>query len=177
MYSIASLFETDPPGPWQNVESLCASSEVTMHTLPHFSWQSADNYQLEPLKSRLTTLTRNIPSFKFHTSGLGVFSNDRKILFLIIVKTRPLLEMHEMLWNELFEFAETPKLHYSPENWIPHISINLNKLAEPQFLCTFSELVKYELQFEFEVNQFGLLYLNQENAGIDTIFPLKRPES
>jgi 2'-5' RNA ligase len=177
MFSIAALIEAKQAAPWQKLASLCEFTGVITHTISHFSWQTAENYRIEPLKEKLTALTENISPFSFTTSGLGVFPGDRKILFLIIVKTKKLLEIHEMLWKELSIYAEGSKAHYAPENWIPHISINLYKLTDDQFNCSFAELIKTDLNFEFKVSKFGLIYLNKESAGIDTIFPLKQSES
>lgn len=173
MYSVAALIETNQTSPWQELASVCEFSGLVTHTIPHFSWQTAENYQIEPVRNKLISLTETIPPFRFTTSGLGIFSNDRKILFLIIVKTRLLLEIHELLWQELSIYANGLKLHYSPDNWIPHISINLHKLDEAQFGCSLTELLKTRLDFEFSVNRFGLIYLNPDSAGVDTVFPLK----
>ena len=173
MYSIASLIESDTTGPWQKLAHLCEYSGLTVDAIPHFSWQTAEKYQEKATKRELSLLADIVPPFKISTSGLGVFSNDHKILFLIIVKTREILEIHEMLWKELSVLAEQPKIHYSPEKWIPHISINLYKLEDSQFDCSFNELLKNNLQFEFVVKKFGLLFLTNQSAGIDAIFPLK----
>ncbi|MHC1741030.1 MAG: 2'-5' RNA ligase family protein [Anaerolineaceae bacterium] len=173
MYSIASLFDTDLTGPWQKLVELCEYSGITPHTIPHFSWQTAENYQLTKAESKLTAIAATIPTFKFTTSGFGVFTNNRKILFLIIVKTRLLLEIHEILWNELLPLTEEPKMYYSPENWIPHISINLESIRDEQINCSITELLKHDLQFEFEVKNLGLLFLIDRTAGIAKEFPLK----
>lgn len=173
MYSIAALIEANQTSPWQELASVCEFSGIATHTIPHFSWQTAENYQIALVRSKLNSLTETISPFRFTTSGLGIFSNDRKILFLIIVKTRALLEIHELLWRELSLYADGLKLHYSPDNWIPHISINLHKLDENQFNCSLAELLKTKMDFEFDVSKFGLIYLNPDSAGVDTVFSLK----
>jgi 2'-5' RNA ligase len=173
VYSIASLFDTNQSGTWQKISDLCNLSGMTTHSIPHFSWQTADSYQTEPLNSELQLLLKTISPFSFTTSGLGIFNNERKILFLIIVKTRVLLEIHESLWNHLTRFANNPRLYYSPTNWIPHISINLNKLNDEQFKWSLSTLLKSNLNFEFEVKKFGIIYLEQGSSGIEADFPLK----
>jgi len=172
VYSIAALLETDSSEPWHKIASACEYSGVTTHAIPHFSWQTAEQYAVDPLQDRLGTLTKTISPFCFHTSGLGIFSNDHKILFLIIIKTRALLELHELLWRELSGYAQEPRQYYSPENWIPHLSLNLRGLTDDQFTCSLTELSKNNPQFEFEVKRFGLLYVNGNTAGITASFPL-----
>jgi hypothetical protein len=88
MYSIVSLFEDNPSGPWHDLTSLCSDLGLQPHAIPHFSWQSAEDYDIEIVRERLSTLCRDISPFKVTTSGFGIFSNQRKIIFLIIVKTK-----------------------------------------------------------------------------------------
>jgi 2'-5' RNA ligase len=174
VYSIAALFETDPMGDWQRLSKLCDYSGLSSNIIPHFSWQTAESYQLESVRQKMTDLSASIPAFTITTAGLGVFSNDIKILFLIIVKTRKLMEIHELFWKELIPFSFDPRMHYSPENWIPHISLNLQKLEEDQFNCLLDELLKNNLNFEFLVQKMGILFLNPSTSGIDSTIHLKR---
>jgi 2'-5' RNA ligase len=92
---------------------------------------------------------------------------------LIIVKDRNLLEIHEMIWRRTIQYAIQPNMHYAPENWIPHITLNLNPLTEDQFRCSVDELTSRPLNFEFVVNKLGLIYLTAANSGIDSIYPLR----
>jgi hypothetical protein len=173
MYSIASLFECQNSKPWNQLTSECEYSGMRTLEIPHFSWQTAEEYQMEPVKAELENICTSIPPFHFSTSGLGIFAGDRKILFLIIVKTRLLLEIHETLWERMAKYALHAKSFYSPEQWIPHITLNLNPLTEDEFNCALSSLENKTLDFEFEVNHFGLIYLTKESSGVDSIYPLK----
>lgn len=173
MFSIASLLDIESTPNWPKVESVCQYSGIIPHTIPHFSWQTAENYQIEQARKKIADLAEQISSFSFSTSGLGIFPNDRKILFLIIVKTRKLMEIHELLWNELLPLAVNPRMHYSPDQWIPHISLNLQTLDDYQFNCSMEELLKIDLKFEFVVNKFGILYLTETDSGIDFSASLK----
>ena len=67
--------------------------------------------------------------------------------------------MHEFIWKRTIQFTDQVNLHYSPENWIPHITLNLNELTDDQFKCSVEELTQNPMNFEFEVHQFGLLFL------------------
>jgi 2'-5' RNA ligase len=167
MYSIASLIDVGKTKGWPKIESVCQYSGMIPHTIPHFSWQTAENYRLEPAREKLKELSNSIEPFPFSTSGLGIFPNDRKIIFLIIVKSKKLLEVHEYIWNEMLPFTINPRMHYSPENWIPHISLNFQDLTSDQFQCSIDELLKIDLQFTFQVKQLGILFLNENNSGID----------
>lgn len=174
MYSITSIFSNENVSLWKDLEMTCEYGGLHKAAIPHFSWQTAESYQFEALRAELELLAAEIPVFSFKTSGIGVFRNNRKIFFLIIVKDRKLLDLHELIWNRTLRFANQPNLHYSPENWIPHITLNLNELSEDQFKCSMEELTSRSYNFEFQVKQFGLLYLTPTESGIDSIYPLKQ---
>lgn len=173
MFSIASLLEIESTPNWPKIESVCQYSGIIPHTIPHFSWQTAEEYQIEQTRNKMAELAEQIPPFSFSTSGLGIFPDDRRIIFLIMVKTRKLMEIHELLWNELLPFAINPRMHYAPDQWIPHISLNLQALNESQFNCSIEELLKIDLRFEFVVKKIGILYLTETSSGVDYSVSLK----
>jgi 2'-5' RNA ligase len=173
VFSIASLFECEDSNPWNQLARRCEYSGVQTHQIPHFSWQTADEYQLESTQAALAQICETIPPFQFSTSGLGIFAGERKILFLIIVKTKLLLEIHETIWNQVSKYAINAKSYYSPNRWIPHITINLNPLSDAEFNCSLADLENDTFDFEFEVKKFGLIYLNKDKSGVDSIYPLK----
>lgn len=174
MYSITSIFSNQDETIWQDLNNTCEYGGLHKTAIPHFSWQSAESYQFEPLRVELAQLSTEIGRFSFQTSGIGIFNNKRKIFFLIIVKTRAILEMHEMIWQRTIRYADQVNLHYSPENWIPHITLNLNELTEDQFKCSVEELTQKPMNFEFEVKELGLLYLTASSSGIDSLYPLEQ---
>lgn len=175
MYSIASVFEDDGQQLWNELENRCPTGCLRRTSIPHFSWQTAESYEVDPLKDELDNLCRNIRPFTFHTSGLGVFPKERKIIFLIIVKDRALLDLHEMIWENTFLYARQPNMLYSPDNWVPHISLNLTELDDNDFACAIRELTTKPLDFSFAVRNIGLLYLTMTSSGVETMFDLSDP--
>lgn len=173
MYSIASIFSNQDKTIWQSLNKTCEYDGMQKTAIPHFSWQSAESYQFDLVRAELGKISAEVAPFSFKTSGVGIFSDKRKIIFLIIVKNRVLLDMHEMIWNRTLQFSEQASLHYSPENWIPHITLNLNELTDEQFRCSVDELTQKPMNYEFEVHEFGLLYLTPTSSGIDSLYPLR----
>jgi 2'-5' RNA ligase len=172
MYSIASLIDSEKENCWSEIEKSCKYSGIVPYNAPHFSWQTADSYQLSEVRQKISSIVNEIRPFEFSTSGLGIFNNDRKIIFLIVVKNKKLLEIHELLWNTLIPFAINPKFQYAPDNWIPHISINIRNIDEKQFSCSLDELLNMKLDFIFHVNEIGILSLKESIPGIDSKFKL-----
>ncbi len=170
MYSIASIIRKDDLFFWDDIENRCSSGGLKRTEIPHFSWQTAEEYDSNLLREELANICQNVRPFEIHTSGLGIFPGERKILFLIIAKDRPLLDLHEMIWENTILYAKQPNRLYSPENWIPHISLNLETLDSEAFSCTINELTSKPLSFSFRIEQLGLLYLTMNSSGIDSIF-------
>lgn len=176
MYSIAAILEKEGRDLWNELEFRCQISGLKKTAIPHFSWQTAEGYDFVPLREELANICQNIRPFKFRISGLGIFPNEkRKIIFLNIIKDRALLDLHELIWENTLLYARQPNMLYSPENWVPHISLNLNPLEDDSFNCAINELTSKPLDFEFTVNQIGLLYLTEASSGADTMFDLNFP--
>lgn len=173
MYSIASIIRDEDLLFWDEIERRCSASNLKRTTIPHFSWQTAEDYEFNPLREELANICSNVRPFEIHTSGLGIFPGERRILFLIITKDRLLLDLHEMIWENTILYARQPNKLYSPENWIPHISLNLEALDECDFSCAINELTSKPLNFSFRIEQLGLLFLTMDSSGIDTIYDLQ----
>lgn len=173
MYSIASIIRNEDLNFWDDIEKRCSASNLKKATIPHFSWQTAEDYDFNPLRGELANICSNVRPFEIHTSGLGIFTGERRILFLIIAKDRLLLDLHEMIWENTILYARQPNKLYSPENWIPHISLNLETLDEHDFTCAVNELTLKPLSFKFRIEQLGLLFLTMNSSGVDTIFDLQ----
>jgi 2'-5' RNA ligase len=172
VYSIAALLKKDGQKIWNDLEAQCQLIGVRRSAIPHFSWQTAESYDFEPLREKLDSLSRNITPFKVHTSGMGIFPGERKILFLIITKDRQLMDLHQMIWETTLPFASHSSDHYSPKNWVPHISLNINNLTPDSFNCAVNDLTSKSLEFEFEIAEIGLLFLTLESSGADAVFKL-----
>jgi 2'-5' RNA ligase len=172
MYSIASILNVDGQELWHELEKRCQINGIKRSDIPHFSWQTAESYDFDPLRLELANICQNERPFRFHTSGLGIFPGERKILFLIIAKDRELMEMHERIWENTILYAKQPNMLYSPDNWVPHISLNLNALDDNAYRCAIDELTARPLSYEFTVSQMGLLYLTFDKSGADKIYDL-----
>jgi 2'-5' RNA ligase len=176
LYSIAALLKKDGQRIWNELEERCQLNGLQRSGIPHFSWQTAESYDFPPLREKLAGICKDIPPFKIRTSGLGIFPGERKILFLIIAKDRPLMDLHKRIWEDTIQFSSQASALYSPENWVPHISLNINNLDHVAFECAINDLTSKSLEFEFDIGEMGLLYLTMETSGIDTVYKLSGRE-
>jgi len=90
--------------------------------------------------------------FKIKFSGVGVFSNKQEgSLFLVPTISKPLLNYHDILHDDLEIFAASMIGHYTPENWTPHCTLSMGTPLGNVPLCL-NEMLKINTIFEVEVS-------------------------
>lgn len=108
---------------WDSLEDHFGLNYVRVTPIPHFTWQLGEGYQQEDVLSRLNELTLQLEPFEVCTQGLNHFSAESPILFIEVSKSPRLLELHALIWHQLFPLTLDPSPLYSPEIWHPHITL------------------------------------------------------
>lgn len=125
--------------------------------LPHFSYQVAEEYDVGRLKELLRGFAREVSPFEVRTSGLGVFTGERPVLYVPIVRTPALSWLHRVLWRELSGTGQNISGYYRPEYWIPHITLAQGERFEellPDVLCWLKDR---EFGWKVPVNNLALI--------------------
>ena len=96
------------------------------HTpIPHFSYHVAEQYDLAGIEKIVAKLASEITPFEVKTTGLGIFTGDDPVLFVPVVRTAALEQIHERVWQAIndedvvtgaFSYYELPQ-------WVPHITL------------------------------------------------------
>jgi len=170
MEAIATLIDPYLNSPsvnlWVELEKSCRSMGIQIAPQPHFSWQGALEYDLDEVEIRLKNLAKHQTPFKVRSSGLGIFTGDAPVLYLPLVKDRKLLQLHQQIWEELSSYSREKSKYYSPDQWMPHITLVYQGLTVDSLLCAVKNLTSLPMQFEFDVNNLVLLYTVDDMAGI-----------
>jgi len=176
--AIASLLDLDQAPEskkvWDLMLERCNHMGLLPVPIPHFSWQVAGNYALDQLLPAIESLALTWREFSVRTSGLGLFSGETPVLYLPIIKTRELLEKHDELWDLCSGFAVDLSLHYSPQNWMPHITIIHQKFSFENVSCVIKDLYQKDLGMEFRVQKVEIIYQNDDEEGIKAEFSLQK---
>jgi hypothetical protein len=176
MYAIASLFNPlasqATQSFWETLETNCGLSGVKTTPYPHFSWLGTENYSWKPVRERLQILSAGIPPFKVQTAGLGIFTGANPILYITLVKTPQLSSIHAKIWSEVFPFLLSPNLYYSPDHWIPHITLAYGDLTIKNLPCAIEGIIDQPLDFGIEITSIEALFHTQDEIGITEVFPL-----
>ena len=96
---------------------------------PHFSYHVADAYDAPRLEPLLAAFARAAEPFDVNTSGLAIFTGPVPVLYLPVVRTAALTELHARLWPALEPLAAGSVSYYAPSAWLPHITLGFGDVT------------------------------------------------
>jgi 2'-5' RNA ligase len=174
MFAIASILSAFPrektKSLWTALELQCGLVGIQVAPLPHFSWQVAEYFEKEKVYQILSNFSRSITPFIVKTAGLGIFTGLDPVMYLPIVKSQKIFEIHAWLWEYLSPYANGVNPYYEVSEWIPHITLASNDATPQNLACAVADLSSMDLQFEILVNNFALIYKIGEESGIERQF-------
>lgn len=142
---------------WEELESSCGVRQVFSTPVPHFSWQVAAEYEMPRLGAVLAPLCKAARPFSVHTTGIGIFSQPKPVVYIPIVKDRALLEFHTRLHVILHNAGRGQSPYYHPEFWMPHITLIFQDLAPDNLKCVFERLAFKTFNWKFTVDHLSVL--------------------
>ena len=162
MHGIVSLLDNDHN---QLVEELWADLErefsvhgVYVTPYPHFSYHVAQVYDVDKMEPVLQRITSNITTFNVKTSGLGVFTGTSPVLYIPVVRSLELTQLHEELWQEISPVSSGVQEYYNPDQWMPHITIGFGDISKDKLLQMIPLLAERDFNWEFTVDNIALIY-------------------
>lgn len=169
MNGIVSLL--DPPAYaqvesiWQVLETECGLSGIKMTPLPHFSWQIAEDYDLEPIRKILEQFAQQTRPFPALASGLGIFTGSAPVLYIPVVKDDLLLRFHARLWEEIRANVAGSSSYYSPQAWMPHITLAYGDVDSRKLICAVETLALKTINLQLRVDNLALVYQVEDREG------------
>jgi 2'-5' RNA ligase len=150
---------------WHELEVTCGMKAIKMFPLVHFTWQEAGLYDIVPLVDALEHLARITPPLVVHTGGLGIFTGDAPVIFIPLVKEPNLVRLHQEMWAQTQAFAQHNKLYYSPEMWVPHISLALKDVTRENIGRAVEQLAFRSLEMTLQINNLALVFQFGDQIG------------
>lgn len=151
---------------WVELESRFDCQHVYARPKPHFTWQYADSYD-DSYAQALERICLDEKPFEVQTDIVTRFSTFDPVVFLRIVPTPEILELHQKLWDGLSPYWNKPSLLYQPGDWVPHITLSMteNGWCNPGEVREF--LFSRDLRWTFKVDRLVMLSLNDQNSWDD----------
>lgn len=177
MITIASLFDRKSSkrtgAVWDLLETECEMIGIKSIPVPHFSWLTGADFTFAQADKLLDNLSRQITGFEITTSGLGIFTGPAPIIYLPIIKTADLLAYHRLIWEAMAPAVVNINSYYSPQNWIPHITIGYGDVTMDNLACALEKLLNYELSLTITIDNIAYLSREEMNARIERVVKLK----
>lgn len=148
---------------WKELEDECGLMGIKVTPYPHFSWQIAQDYDFERLKQILGEVASAARPIRVVTAGLGLFTGPRPVIFISIVKTAALMDFHTRMWARTQEASQNASPYYSPQAWVPHISLAYEDVDKTNISAVMGRLVFRSFSWEMTIDNLDLFYeLNGE---------------
>ena len=162
MHGIVTLLDNDH---YQLVEDLWAELKrefsvqgVYVTPYPHFSYHVAQDFDVDKLEPVLQRITSNITTFKVRTSGLGIFTGTFPVLYIPVVRSLELTQLHQELWEQISTASSGMVEYYHPDHWMPHITIGFADISLDNLSQIIPFLAKRNFNWEITVNNIALIY-------------------
>lgn len=147
---------------WAELAEKFGLRGVYITPFPHFSYQVATHYDTEQLKPILQQAASKIHPFQIKTTGLGIFTGPQPVLYIPVVRSLELSQIHQSLWQAISQAGQGILDYYAPENWMPHITIGMADL-QPDLLPDVIRLLgARDFTWEMTINHFAFI----DNTGI-----------
>jgi 2'-5' RNA ligase len=126
---------------------------------PHISWLTINDFPLKNLETEFRSLAAKINPFTIRTSGIGVFTHPKPVIYISVIKNDTLNFFHHQIWeigqtyipvNQVFQL-------YSPKLWQPHITL-VNIDPAPENLGEILAVLSFSpFQWEMTIDHLAFL--------------------
>jgi 2'-5' RNA ligase len=142
---------------WTELEKKFGLQGAYTQSFPHFSYHVAQEYDLGLLEPIVEHIAQNTKEFQVTTSGLGVFTGSIPVLYVPIVRTPELSQVHQALWHEVSKTGSGIMEHYHPERWLPHITLAFSNIHREHFPAVIQFLSEQTFSWKITINNLSLL--------------------
>jgi hypothetical protein len=143
---------------WAELERGFSVDGVYITPYPHFSYHVAQDYDVDKIESVLDRITSSITTFTVRTSGLGIFTGASPVLYIPVVRSLELTQLHEELWQEISPASSGAQQYYHPDQWMPHITIGFGDISKDKLSQIIPFLAEHDFNWEITVNNIALIY-------------------
>jgi 2'-5' RNA ligase len=120
---------------WQILYEKCGLTAIYSLPTPHVTWFAAESLELDRIPPILANIASRKTPFTLHTFGLGIFTGEQPVLYLPMVKSFEMIDLHGEIWDQIEPYSQDPKIYYSPRLWVPHITLALRDLSQETLSC------------------------------------------
>lgn len=169
MFAIVSLLDSASRSQvqriWNELETNCGLTGVRVTPYPHFTWHTADSYESNHLESYLAKLAETVKPFTVQSTGLGIFTGVSPVIYVPVVKNQVMIKIHEKIWHEAKDLSNQANSHYSPDLWIPHITLAFKDITPEKMNCSLKQLSNRNFDWEIKIDNFAIVCQVENRVG------------
>jgi hypothetical protein len=139
------------------LHNLFGLSDIFNMPIPHFSYHVSPTYNEALLNKKLLNLAAETEPFIIKSAGLGIFTTETPTVYINLVRSYALTELHQKIWLALRETSTDPVPYYHPNFWTPHITLNGADLHHDTIGDVIRFLSALDFTWDIEVNNLALL--------------------
>jgi 2'-5' RNA ligase len=140
---------------WKRFEKQYNSIGVQTFNHPCLTFQGGEVKDIKVLTRDFRDFAAEIDPFEIEVDGFGSF--DRRVIYLKVRKSREIVRINEVVNQHLKGRCVTVFEEYTPERWIPHITVAMDDLLENEFDKAWSSLSGVKLRFEQKLHNLCLV--------------------
>lgn len=114
---------------WNIAETKYNSKGVQSFNHPNLSFQGGLCDDIPSLMNAISNLCANLGPFQITVDGLGFFEQPSNVVYLKVIKSEELKSVHRKVNDLLNKHCSDIFEFYTPENWIPHITVAMDDLS------------------------------------------------
>jgi 2'-5' RNA ligase len=105
--------------------------------------------------------------FRARTAGLGIFTVASPILYIPVVRSPALSDLHREIWCSVKQSVPGPVAHYyQPEEWAPHITLAQGDIDQDKLAEIVRFLSRRNFHWEFNVTNVSIIYDTGREQGL-----------
>lgn len=141
---------------WDILEKEVGVAGVRRVPFPHLTLFGFDGIEYPTIQRTLEDFSGNTAPLALHSVGLGMFLKPMPIIYTPVIRSPELSELHRSLWEMVSNLGGNMYGLYSPERWLPHMTLAQFDLTRDNHLQALKVLMDLDLQLEFEVRNLTL---------------------
>ncbi|GGK71374.1 2'-5' RNA ligase family protein [Rufibacter glacialis] len=150
---------------------------VQMTPYPHLTLVTVNDGSLPNLKEILGKTSGVCCRLKVTTTGLGIFTGEKPILYIPILRTADLNHFHAQLHREVSLVCQEVGPLYHPNLWMPHLSLALGDTTPEVVAQALLFLSRENFNWQVELDNLALLTKHGDLFLKDDVFPLVGEEA
>ena len=140
---------------WKLFEKSYNSIGVQTFNHPNLTFQGGEVTDTKALTRDFKGLAAEIEPFEIEVDGFGSFR--KRVIYLRVKKSREITRINGIVNQHLESRGETVFEEYTPERWIPHITVAMGDLAESEFDKAWSSLSGVKFGFVQKLHNICLV--------------------